>query len=140
MKQKDAYLDIVRRCIASAKQHQSGKICFPEIIGFLAYHTLESLACAVIVHFKSTIPNNHETKLQMFMRFCKRNLQDSVNVKFIASVIIRMEKNGYRSKFLYPEFQGSDRYKAPQEQITLTEAGLLIRDVERIIDRVLGAI
>jgi len=106
----------------------------PKVIGFLAYHALESIAVAVIVHFKSSIPLNHETKLQMFLRLCKKNLANSVNIKSIAAVIIRVEATGYRSKFLYPEFQGENDYKSPKDQISLTEAGLLVRDVDRVPD------
>ncbi|MCU0545965.1 MAG: hypothetical protein MUE44_28005 [Oscillatoriaceae cyanobacterium Prado104] len=138
MKQKEAYIEIAQRYIASAKQHQSQGIKIQEVIGFLAYHSLESIAVAVIVHFKSSIPTNHETKLRMFLSLCKKNFADSVNVKSLAAVIIRVEKNGYRSKFLYPEFQGENNYKSPQEQITLPESGLLVRDVDQIIDRIIN--
>jgi hypothetical protein len=140
MKQKEAYIEIAQRYIASAKQHQSQGINIQEVIGFLAYHALESIAVAVIVHFKSSIPMNHETKLRMFVSLCQKNFANSVNAKNLASVIIRVEKNGYRSKFLYPYLQGENNYKSPQEQITLAEAGLLLRDVDRIIDRIISLI
>jgi hypothetical protein len=140
MKQKEAYIEIAQRYIASAKQHQSQGINIQEVIGFLAYHALESIAVAVIVHFKSSIPMNHETKLRMFLSLCKKNLADSVNVKNLAALIIRVEKNGYRSRFLYPEFQGENNYKSPQEQTTLPEAGLLVRDVDRIINQIMSLV
>jgi len=76
----------------------------------------------------------------MFLRLCKKNLAISVNVKSIAAVIIRVEKTGYRSKFLYPEFQGENDYKSPKDQISLTEAGLLVRDVDRVINQILNLI
>lgn len=136
MKAKDAYLETAKRYLESAKKHQSLGIDIQEVIGFLAYHALESLAVAVIVHFKSTIPLNHETKLRMLIGFCKKNLANSLNIKQLASVIIRIEKSAYRAKFLYPEFQNDNNYKSPQEQITLNEARLLVRDIERIINQI----
>ena len=140
MKRKEAYIEIAERYIDSAKQLQSQGINNQEVIGFLAYHALESIAVAVIVHFKSSIPTNHETKLQMFLKFCKKNMADSVNVKKIAAVIIRVENSGYRSKFLYPEFQGGNDYKSPKDQISLTDVGLLVRDVDRIIKQIINLI
>ncbi|MGL6338950.1 MAG: hypothetical protein ACRC80_07400 [Waterburya sp.] len=140
MKQKEAYIEIAQRYIASAKLHQSQGINIQEVIGFLAYHALESIAVAVIVYFKSSIPINHETKLRMFLGLCKKNFANSVNVKNLAGLIIRVEKNSYRSKFLYPEFQGENNYKSPQEQTNLAEVGLLVRDVDRTIDRIIALI
>jgi hypothetical protein len=140
MKQKEAYITIAYRYIASAKQHLSAQINTQEVIGFLAYHALESIAVAVIVHYKSSIPTNHEIKLQMFLQFCKINMKDLLNVKSIASVIIRIEKSAYRSKFLYPEYKGENKYKSPQEQINLKEARLLVRDVDKIISQIMKII
>ncbi|SKB14204.1 hypothetical protein PL11201_610050 [Planktothrix sp. PCC 11201] len=140
MKQKDAYIEIAQRYIQTAKQHQSLSINTQEVIGFLTYHGLESIAVAVIVHYKSSVPLNHETKLRMFLAFCKKHLSNSVNLKLIAALIIRLEKNGYRSKFLYPELIDENNFKSPQQQITLTEAGLLVKDVERVINQILSSI
>ncbi|MEA5535388.1 HEPN domain-containing protein [Crocosphaera sp. XPORK-15E] len=136
MKAKDAYLETAQRYLASAKKNQSLGIDIQEVIGFLVYHALESLAVAVIIHFKSTIPLNHETKLRMFLGFCKKNLAESINLKSVASVIIRIEKSSYRSKFLYPEFKNDNHYKLPEEQITINEARLLVRDIDRIINQI----
>ncbi|GBF82750.1 HEPN domain-containing protein [Aphanothece sacrum] len=136
MKAKEAYLKTAQRYLESAKKHQSLGIDIQEVIGFLIYHALESLAVAVILHFKSTIPLNHETKLRMFLGFCKKHLAEYVNIKSLASVIIRIEKSYYRSKFLYPEFKNENHYKLPQEQITINEARLLVRDIDRIINQI----
>jgi hypothetical protein len=135
MKEKEAYIEIAQRYIASAKLHQSQEINTQEVIAFLAYHALESIAVATIVYFKSSIPLNHETKLRMFLMFCKKNLANLINVKNIASLIIRVEKSGYRSKF-----QGENNYKSPQEQISLAESGLLVKDVDRIINQLIDLI
>ncbi len=132
MKAKEAYLETTQRYLESAKKHQSLGIDIQEVMSFLAYHALESLAVAVIINFTF----NHETKLRMFLGFCKKNLAESVNIKSLASVIIRIEKSAYRSKFLYPEFKNKNNYKLPQEQITLNEARLLIRDIDRIINQI----
>lgn len=140
MKAKEAYLKTAQRYLESAKKHQTLGIDIQEVIGFLAYHALESLAVAVIIHFKSSIPLNHETKLRMFLGFCKKNLAEYVNLKNLASVIIRIEKSAYRSRFLYPEFKNENNYTLPQEQITPDEARLLIRDVDRIINQVTNSI
>ncbi|MEA5467567.1 hypothetical protein [Spirulina sp. 06S082] len=76
MKAKETYIEIAERYINSAKQQLSAEIGIHEVIGFTCYHALESLACAVIVHFKSTIPLNHETKLKMFL-MCRSHYQSN---------------------------------------------------------------
>lgn len=140
MSAKEIYIEIAQRYIDSAKQLVMANSEIQEVIGFLVYHALESIACAVIVHFKSSIPMNHETKLNMFLRFCKRHFSESINLKKIATVISRINNYGYREKFLYPEFQPDDTYKAPQEQITIIQARLLIQDVDRIINQIISLI
>ncbi|MEL7034593.1 MAG: hypothetical protein AAFO04_03080 [Cyanobacteria bacterium J06592_8] len=67
-------------------------------------------------------------------------MSNSINLKLVATVIIRLEKNGYRNKLLYPELIGENNFKSPQQQITLTEAGLLIKDVERVMNQILSSI
>jgi hypothetical protein len=105
MSVKKIYQEIAQRYIESAKQLVAANSEIQEVIGFLVYHALESISCAVIVHCKSSIPMNHETKLNMFLRFCKRYFSDVLNIKKIATVISRINNYGYREKFLYPEFQ-----------------------------------
>jgi hypothetical protein len=141
MSAKEIYREIAQRYIdSSAKELVAANSEIQEAIGFLVYHALESIACAVIVHFKSSIPLNHETKLNMFLRFSKRHFSESVNLKTFATVISRINNYGYREKFLYPEFQSDDTYKAPQEQITIIQARLLIQDVDRIINQIINLI
>ena len=111
-----------------------------EVIGFLTYHALESIGSAVIVHFKSSIPVNHETKLNMFLSLCKKHLVKSVNIHLVAATIAKMVNSDYRSRFLYPEYQNAKIYKAPKEQITTAEVRLLIQDVDRIINQIVNAI
>jgi hypothetical protein len=139
MRAKDVYKEIAQRYIASAKQlvDENG---MPEVIGFLTYHALESIGSAAIVHFKSSMPVNHETKLNMFLSLCKKHLARAVNIHLVATTIAKMVNSDYRSRFLYPEYQKAKIYKTPKEQITLTEARLLIQDVERIINQIINAL
>lgn len=106
-----------------------------EVIGFLTYHALESIGTAVIVHYNSSVPVNHETKLNMFLSLCKKHLSKAVNIHLVATTITTMVNSDYRSKFLYPEYQNAKIRKAPKEQITMTEVRLLIQDVDRIINQ-----
>ncbi|MGK7926492.1 MAG: hypothetical protein AB4290_14835 [Spirulina sp.] len=140
MKAKDVYIEIAERYLKSAKQQLSAKIEIHEVTGFTGYHALESIACAVIVHFKSTIPLNHETKLKMFLMFCKRNLADTINVKSLAKLISRSINYSYREKFLYPDYRSDGNYIAPKDQLDLTQIRLLLRDVDRIISQILTLI
>ena len=140
MRAKDVYTDIAQRYIASAKQLVSDENGTQEVIGFLTYHALESIGTAVIVHYNSSIPVNHETKLNMFLSLCKKHLSRVVNIHLVATTITTMVNSDYRSKFLYPEYQNAKIRKAPKEQITMTEVRLLIQDVDRIINQIVNAI
>jgi hypothetical protein len=140
MRAKDVYIEIAQRYIASAKQLVSDENVTQEVIGFLTYHALESIGSAVIVHFKSSIPVNHETKLNMFLSLCKKHLAKSVNIHLVATTIAKMVNSDYRSRFLYPEYQNTKIHKAPKEQITTAEVRLLIQDVDRIINQIVNAI
>lgn len=127
---------------------QSNNIDFQEVIGFAVYHALESISCAVIVHCRSTIPSQHEDKLIIGVRYCKRYLSNSVNVRELAKLVSILNnfsqdygyRKSFRSKFLYPEFRQENEYISPQNQITLQEVSLLIRGVNYIMSQIIKAI
>ena len=140
MKAKEIYLEIATRYTQSAKQQIANAIEIQEVIGFTAYHALESIACSVIVHFKSSIPINHQVQLNMFMMLCRKHWSSRINVREVAKIIMRFNNYGYREKFLYPDYQPDGNYLAPTDQFTMTEVRLLIRDVDRIINQILSLV
>ncbi len=138
MTEEEVYKELAQRYIHSAKQHIAQGINIEEVIAFMAYHAFECLCSAVIVHFKYESPKNHEKKLNVFFKLCKKNLGNSTNLRAISLTVLRL--NGVRNKFLYPEPQAGNMFKSPKDQFTIMEVKLLIQDVDKIINQIINII
>lgn len=134
MTEKEVYKELAQRYIDSAKQHIAQGINTEEVIAFMAYHAFECLCSAVIVHFNYQSPKNHEKKLNVFLKLCKKYLGSSTNLRAVSLTVLRL--SGVRNKFLYPEPQAGNIFKSPKDQFTLIEVRLLIQDVDKIINQI----
>lgn len=138
MTEKEVYKELAQRYIHSAKQQIAHGFNIEEVIAFIGYHAFECLCSAVIVHFNYQSPKNHEKKLNVFLKLCKKHLGNSINLRAISLTVLRLD--GVRNKFLYPESQAGNMFKSPKEQFTITEVKLLIRDVDKIINQIINVI
>lgn len=131
MNEDEAYLDVARRFLESCEQHINSAINIQEVIGFKSYHVFESIAGAFNSHYGHNVPKGHTKKLNMFVA----NSRHNHNVNSVAIATLAMTLNSMRNKYLYPEKIGT-RYRRPREQISLTNAKILVRRIRGIVRQI----
>ncbi|MDV3539407.1 hypothetical protein CMU94_09710 [Elizabethkingia anophelis] len=131
MKEDEAYLEIAKRFIESCDKHILNNIDIQEVIGFKTYHAFESLGGAFNSHYGHTVSRDHTKKINAFVTNSRRNtLVSGHNIAIIAMLVSSM-----RNKYLYPEPIGAS-FKNPKNQISLTDAKLMVKKVKGILKQV----
>ncbi|NBA86848.1 hypothetical protein GVN16_13820 [Emticicia sp. CRIBPO] len=131
MKEDEIYLEIAKRYIKSCDHLINNGSNLQEVIGFKAYHAFESLGGAFNSHYGLHIPKGHLKKINAFVtnsRHCKY-----VTCQSIATVSMLLSSN--RNKYLYPENVGGV-FKSPQDQLSMTDAKLIVSRVKGILKNI----
>lgn len=131
MNEDEAYLEIAERFIDSCDSHINNAINIQEVVGFKAYHAFESLGGAFNSHYGHNVPKGHEKKINAFVANSRHNPQiKNHNVALVAMLVTSM-----RNKYLYPELVGNT-YKNPKDQISMTDARIMVSRVKGILKQV----
>lgn len=128
MNEDEAYLSVAQRFLRSCEIHIQHQTNLQEVVGFESYHAFESIGGAYNAHHGYQVPRGHVGKLNAFV--ANSHHDNRVNSRAIAA--IAMTLHSMRNRYLYPEQIGHE-YRAPEEQISLT-------DVRRTVQRVRGII
>ena len=136
MTEKEIYIEIAQRFIQSCRDQLANNINFQETIGFNTYHAFECIAGALISHLGHPVPKKHERKLNSFVANYSHNPFAGVTPRQIAELAAIL--NSMRNKYLYP-YPTPIGWKAPKDQLTITEARQLTSRVNGIINRLVGA-
>ena len=128
MNEDEAYLSVAQRFLTSCEIHIQHQTNLQEVIGFESYHAFESIGGAYNAHYGHQVPRSHVGKLNAFVANSRHH--GGVNARVIAA--LAMTLHSMRNRYLYPEQMGAE-YRAPEEQISLTDVRRTVRRVRGII-------
>ncbi len=134
---KESCKVIAQRYIDFANEAINNDMQFQEIIGFVAYHNLECIGCAIIFHNNQEPSTAHNKNIMQFITIYKSlhkrmSKPKQGKIPHPGEVLrLALYLSSLRNKFLYPTF--NDDIKPPQEQIDYEEAKEITRRVTGIV-------